>query len=160
MKIRKFRSRDSKAVSEIMITAFKSFLGDKLDEWELQSFSPDVLRKVSNSKSHDGEVVSYVAEEKGKILGYIRGSAKMCGLGCLEVVGVAPDCLREGVGTELVKELERFWKRGKMRKVHTCTSAHNTRALIFYIKNGFIPEGCQKEHFKPGVDEIVLGKFL
>ena len=39
-------------------------------------------------------------------------------------------------------------------------TAHNKRALMYYSKNGFIPEGYQRDHFKVGVDEIILGKFF
>ena len=119
MKIRKFKSADSKTVSKIMIVAFKSFLGDKFDKWDLKSFSSEILKKVSNAKGYDGEVISYVAEEKGKILGYIRGSAHVNGLGSLEVVGIDPNYFYKSIGTKLMKELERFWKRKKQRKVYT-----------------------------------------
>ena len=131
MKIRKFKPKDGKEVSKLMIEAFKYFLGDKMDKWDLKSFSPEILKKLSNTKNYDGEVVSYVAEEKGKILGYIRGSAHINGLGSLEVVGIDPDTFHKGIGTKLMKELERFWKRKKQRKVSTCVSAHNKRALIY-----------------------------
>ena len=160
MNIRKFKPEDSKKVSKIMIEAFKSFLGDKFDKLNSKSFSPEILRKVSNSKSYDGEVVSYVAEEKGEILGYIRGTAHINGLGGLEVVGVDTVSFHKGVGARLMKELEKFWIRKKQRKVSTCVSAHNKRALIYYIKNGFVPEGYRRDHFKVGVDEVILGRFL
>ncbi len=160
MKIRKFKPKDSKGVSKIMIAAFKSFLKDKFDKGNLKSFSPVILKRISNTKSYDGEVVSYVAEEKGKILGYIRGSAHMNGLGSLEVVGVDTSSFHKGVGAKLMKALEKFWKSKKQRKISTCVSAHNKRALIYYLKNGFIPEGYRKDHFKVGVDEIILGRFL
>ena len=160
MKIRKFRPDDSKEVSKIMIEAFRDFLKDKLDKWDFKSFSPQILRKISNTKSYDGEVISYVAEEKGEIVGYIQGSAHMNGLGSLGVVGIDPNAFCKGIGTKLMKELEKFWKRKKQRKIFTSVSAHNKRALIYYIKNGFIPEGYAKDHFKKGVDEIILGRFL
>jgi len=160
MKIRKFKGQDAKEVSRIMITAFKSFLGDKFDKLDLKSFSPPILKRVSSTRSYDGEVISYVAEEKGKILGYIRGSAHINGLGSLEVVGIDPNTLHKGIGTKLMGELEKFWRRKKQRKISTCVSAHNKRALIYYLKNGFIPEGYRKDHFIVGVDEIILGRFL
>jgi len=160
MKIRKFRPADSKAVSRIMIQAFRSFLGDKMDRATEQAFSPAILRKVSNSRDNGHEVVSYVAEDEGRVAGYIRGSASLCGLGTLDVVGIDPACLHHGVGTLLMKALEKFWIQKKMRKASTCVSAHNTRALIYYIKNGFIPEGFLRDHYIKGVDEIMLGKML
>lgn len=160
MKIRKFKAEDASAVSKIMTAAFAAFLGDKMDATDRKYFSPEILKKTSHGKSFDGQVVSFVAEEKGNVIGYIKGSAKTCGLGSLEVVGIRPDIFNKGVGTALMKELDKFWRQKKMRKISTCVSAHNTRALIYYIKNGFVPEGYQKDHFKKGVDEILLGKFF
>jgi len=160
MKIRKFRSSDSREISRIMIQAFRSFLGDKMDRFTERAFLPGTLRRVSHAGDSERQVVSYVAEENGKVAGYIRGSASLCGLGTLEVVGIDPACLHHGVGTLLMKALEKFWAQKKMRKAFTCVSAHNTRALIYYIRNGFIPEGILRDHFIEGVDEITLGKML
>jgi ribosomal protein S18 acetylase RimI-like enzyme len=160
MKIRKFKSEDAQVVSKIMNEAFKACLGDKMDAFDRISFSPEILRKISHGNSFDGKKASFVAEEKGKVIGYIRGSVKLCGLGSLEVVGISPSAFSKGVGTALMKGLEKFWRQNKMRKISTCVSAHNTRALIYYVKNGFVPEGYQKDHFKKGVDEIILGRFL
>lgn len=160
MKVRKFKREDARAVSKIMVEAFRSFLGDKMNELTLKSFSPNRLKKISHSKGDDCETVSYVAEEKGEIVGYIRGSASLYGLGTLAVVGISLSHLHKGIGTRLIKELEKFWRKRKMRKVSTCVSAHNTRALIYYLRNGFIPVGYQKDHFREGVDEIILDRFL
>ena len=160
MKIRKFRPADSKAVSRIMIQAFRSFLGDKMDRATERCFLPETLRRISHTRDSDRQVVSFVAEEKGEVMGYIRGSASLCGLGTLDVVGIDQACLHHGVGTLLMKALEKFWAQKKMRKASTCVSAHNTRALIYYIKNGFIPEGFLRDHYIEGVDEIMLGKML
>jgi len=160
MKIRKFKNEDAVAVSKIMNKAFRSFLGDKMSESTRAGFSPKNLKKNSCVTGYDGKTVSFVAEERGRITGYISGSIKHCGLACLSVVGVDPDIASKGIGTALMKKLEDFCHRNKMRKIYTCVSAHNTKAMIYYIKNGFIPEGCQRDHFIEGVDEILLGKFL
>ena len=76
------------------------------------------------------------------------------------MVGVAPDYFGKGVGAILMQAAEGFWTKKKQRKISTCVSAINQRALIYYIKHGFIPEGYCRDHFRRGVDEIVLGRFL
>ena len=160
VKLRKFNLQDAEAVSKIMIRAFRSFLKEKMDKTILKSLSPENLKKNSSNKMDDSETVSYIAEENGKIIGYIRGSANIRGLGALHTVGINTDCFHKGVGTMLMKELEKFWWERKVRKVSTCVSAHNTSALMYYFKNGFIPVGYQKDHFIVGVDEIILDRFL
>lgn len=162
MKIRKFKSKDAEVVSKIMIEAFRSFLKnkinskDKRNRWSLKSFSPERFKKNSNRKEGDSEIVSYVVEKNGQIVGYISGSASIYGTGTLAVVGVRPNCFHKGIGTILMKELEKFWQKKKIWKVSTCVSAHNTRALIYYLKNGFIPVGYRNDYFIAGVDKILL----
>ncbi len=160
VKLKEFKMQDAEAVSKIMIKAFRSFLKEKMDKMVLKSLSPESLKKNSSSKTDDSETVSYVAEKNGKIIGYISGSANIRGLGTLNTVGINTDCFHKGVGTMLMKELEKFWRKKGMRKISTCVSAHNTRALMYYLKNGFIPVGYQKDHFIAGVDEIILDRFL
>ena len=37
---------------------------------------------------------------------------------------------------------------------------HNKKAVMYYLKHDFVPEGYCKDHFREGVDEIILGRFL
>ncbi|MDD2706909.1 MAG: GNAT family N-acetyltransferase [Verrucomicrobiae bacterium] len=160
MTTRKFKKSDAPEVSRIMIAAFKTFLGRKWNWIDEKHFSPKTLAAASNTQSELDEAASFVAVEGKTVLGYIRGTASACGLGSLEVVGVDPATLHKGVGKALMKALEDFWRQKKQRKVHTCVCAHNSRALIYYLSNGFIPAGYRKDHFKPGVDEIILDRFF
>jgi ribosomal protein S18 acetylase RimI-like enzyme len=160
MRIRKFRAEDSKAASRVMTRAFMSFLGARVKEKDLHYFFPAVLRKVSFGKGYGSETVSYVAVEGAKVIGYVRLTASKTGLGSLEVIGVDPDYFGTGAGERLMQASEKYWKRKNMRKISTCVSAHNARALVYYVKHGFIPEGYRRDHFREGIDEIILGKFL
>jgi ribosomal protein S18 acetylase RimI-like enzyme len=160
VKIRTFQEDDAQQVSKIMIAAFKTFLGNDFTQDDEDYWAPEYLAKISLGKNHFSETISFVAEENGKIRGYVRVTSSRSGLGSFEVVGVDPDCFAKGVGSLLMKEAEKYWQRTKMRKISTCVSAHNKRALIYYIKHGFIPEGYRKDHFRDGTDEIILGKFL
>ncbi len=160
MKIRKFKKEDAREVSMVIISAFKTFLGEKFDDVDEKVHSPSVYKKISLKKDFLSETISYVAEENGKIRGYIRGNARIEGVGSLEVLGVSPEYFGKGVGKKLFEKLEEFWRKKNLRKVTTSVAAHNKRAIIFYLKNGFIPVGYRKDHFRVGVDEILLDKFL
>ncbi len=160
MELRRFQPEDAVEVSKIMRVAFRSFLGDRWTEKDDRHFSPEAFRETSNRKDLFSETASFVAEEAGEILGYIKGTAADNGLGTLEVVGVSPSHFGKGIGAALMRALEEFWVSKDVRKVSSCVSAHNTKALIYYIKHGFIPEGYRRDHFRVGVDEIILGKFL
>lgn len=160
MEVRRFKPEDAEQVAGVMKEAFRSFLKDCWTEQDDLYYAPEVFREGSDSKTSLSETVSFVAVEDGEILGYIKGSATIKGLGTLESVGVRPSHFGRGVGAALMKALEGFWAEKDQRKISTCVSSHNTRALLYYIKNGFVPEGYRRDHFRQGVDEIVLGRFL
>ncbi len=159
VRVRKFREEDAGEVSEILRRAFKSFLGEKFDKTDERHSSPQAV-KQRNKKDSFSETVSYVATENGKTVGYISGTANISGFGSLEVIAVDPECFSRNIGRQLFHVLEKFWIKKNLRKAETCVSAHNKRALIFYLRNGFIPVGYRKDHFKTGVDEILLDKFI
>jgi ribosomal protein S18 acetylase RimI-like enzyme len=161
MKVRRFRESDADRVSAIMTAAFKSFLKGKFSPALAHGLLPSVLAKGAHARDRFRETVSFVAEgEDGRVVGYLKAVAASDGLGTLEVVGVDPSSFGAGAGGALMQAAERFWRRKKQRKVHTCVSSHNTRALLYYIKHGFLPEGFQRDHFLRGVHEIPLGKYL
>jgi len=160
VKIRQFRPDDAVGASAVMQEAFRSFLKGKAGELVMSHLSPERLRGTSTYRRKDSATVSYVAEDSGKIVGYVSGSANPCGFGTLSTIGVAPSHFHRGVGTKLMKKMVTFWRKKKLRKACTCVSAHNARALVFYLKNGFVPVGYQRDHFIEGVDEVLLDRFL
>jgi len=160
MRARKFQERDARQVSKLMRAAFRSFLGERYTQDLDSQFSPSVLAKTSLAKSRFSQTVSFVAIDGLSVVGYVKVTADRNGLGSLQVIGVDPDCFGKGIGDLLMTEAERFWATKEQRKISTCVSAMNRRALIYYIKHGFVPEGYCRDHFIPGVDEVILGRFL
>ena len=155
IRIRRFGPDDAAGVSTVMPEAFRSFLGEKGGE--------RILAALSDADRYRGKsptAASYVAEAGGEIVGYVSGSVNVWGFGTLSLIGVKPSHFHRGVGTRLMEKMVTFWRRKKMRKVTTCVSAHNGRALVFYLKNGFVPVGYQRDHFIEGVDEVILDRFL
>lgn len=158
METRKFRPEDAESASEILLNAFSGFLGNKIRE--CGSFAPENLVKEANCQDHFKEPALFVAEEKDRIVGVIKVTSGTNGLGSLDYVGVDPGYHGHGVGTILMKRAEEFWIEHKQRKIATCVAVHNRKAIMYYLKNNFIPEGCCRDHFFEGVDEIILGRFL
>ena len=160
MRVRRFQARDARQASKVMRAAFRSFLGERYGKDLDDRLAPAALARGSLSKGRFGETVSFVALDGARVVGYVTVSADRNGLGSLGVIGVDPDHFRRGVGTLLMLAAERFWARKKQRKIATCVSAHNRRAVSYYLAHGFVPEGFCRDHFTPGVDEIMLGRFL
>lgn len=160
MRIRKFRDEDAAEASRVLTAAFRSFLGDRPNWSRRRHFPPRTLKQKNKPGGALTGRAAYVATEEGAIIGYASGTAHVSGFGTLEVIAVDPAYFGKNAGRLLFEALEKFWKRKKLRKAETCVSAHNKRAIIFYLKNGFIPVGYRKDHFMEGVDEILLDKFL
>ena len=158
--VRKFRPADAEQASRLMIAAFRSFLKRKFPASLARHFSAASLASGSLHRSESGETTAFVAVAGARVVGFIRVSAQDSGLGSLGVVGVDPEYFGQRVGDLLMKPCERFWRRWQQRKIHTCVSSHNRKALLYYIRNGFVPEGFQPDHFIEGVHEIPLGRFL
>ena len=158
--VRQFRPGDAEEASQVMIEAFRSFLPAKNRKKVLDGFSPAALRSTSTFGIKDSASVCYVAVVDEKVVGYISGSVNAYGFGTLSVIGVSSRCFRRGVGSLLMRKMKTFWRKNGMRKVSTCVSAHNSRALVFYLHHGFRPVGYQRDHFLPGMDEVILDLFF
>lgn len=158
--VRLFRRDDADQASTVMIEAFTSFIPAQGRRQVLAGFAPEKLRETSTFGQKDAAAACYVAVDEGKVVGYIRGSTNSFGFGTLGVIGVSPRCFHRGVGSLLMRKMVAFWRKSGMRKVTTCVSAHNSRALSFYLSHGFRPVGYQRDHFLVGMDEVILDRFL
>lgn len=153
--VRKFEDNDAARVAVIMFESFRTVFGDRVT-LKTESY----WKEISHSDKNGTIITSFVAEDDGNVIGYMRVSINQDnGLGVLEVVGVDPGCFAKGVGQALFAAAEGFWKQHNIRKAYTCTSHINGKALAYYKKLGFEEEGRLKEHFRKGIDEIQLGKF-
>ena len=158
--VRQLENRDAQQASEVLLTAFKSFLKERFNEIDAAHFHPEKLKRDAFVKDQFMVSRVLVAEEDGRILGVVKVTATTNGLGCFDYVGVDPACHALGVGALLMAQAERFWHEHRQRKIHTCVAAHNKKAIIYYLKHDFVPEGYCRDHFRMGVDEIILGRFL
>ena len=160
--IRKFKKRDAEAVAVIMHEAFAGFLKPKLGDRfeELFPYRPAAYWADAIVKNDTFETTAFVAENEGKIIGYLMVSRSSRGLGTLNNIGVDIHSPEKGIGHMLFLEADKFLRQHNQRKITTCVSAHNRRALIFYIKHGFLPEGYQRDHFFEGIDEVLLARRM
>lgn len=154
--VRLFKDDDAETLSRIQFDSFKTFLGDRVTEM----VAPETWRDTAAVKNDKCENAIFVAEQDNLVVGFLSAGADLRhGLGVLNVVGVDPQCHAKGIGSALFAAAENFWIERKMRKVWTCVSSINTKAQIYYLKQGFRPEGLWRDHFHQGIDEILLAKF-
>ena len=83
-----------------------------------------------------------VWEEAGKILGYAYGSLpfeRAAYAWCAEdSLYLRPEAKKRGIGTKLLKCLEKFLELQGYRKVYAIITAENSVSLDFHRKNGYL----------------------
>lgn len=72
------------------------------------------------------------------------------------LLSVLPEYQRKGIGAALVHHARAEARASGMRRLTVGTGHQNWRALLFYLRNGFVPEICRHDFGGPGIHEILL----
>jgi len=78
-------------------------------------------------------------------------------------VGVLQAHSSRGLGTSLMREMEAFARRRRLRRLELTVMAPNTRARALYGRMGYVEEGIKRDSmFVDGgfVDEVMMAKIL
>jgi len=117
-----------------------------------------VLFKIDNPNE---KCKFFVAEEKGRIVGYSRLHLyRWNNSAYIVTVLVDEKKRRKGVGTSLLKLMEDFARKNKARVLMFDTSADNAPAIQLYFKNGFKICGYNDKIYRNGKTAIYLAKEL
>jgi ASC-1-like (ASCH) protein/ribosomal protein S18 acetylase RimI-like enzyme len=74
---------------------------------------------------------------------------------------VAPEFRgRHGVGSKLLEVAEQFALETGARQLYCTVAEENRSALQFFQKHGFTVAGRSKDHYKPGITEVMMYKRL
>lgn len=139
--IRKANLEDLNAIQELNNNLFELEFNNFDDTlkvgWPFEKEGTEYFENMLN-----GEIV-FVAEVEEKIVGYLAGSI------CEEVsyitetfaeldnMYIDDDYRRFGIGTLLMDEFKKYCKEKNMQNIKVTASAKNSRAIQFYMKNGF-----------------------
>jgi predicted N-acetyltransferase YhbS len=145
MQIRKFSNEDAHQCAAI-IDENKENMGDIYDA--------EGLKKASTYTAY------FVSEENGQINGLIGFTDLNNGIGMLGTLCVSKSSQGKGVGRALVLETIKYATSQKYRKVLMLTHEMNKPMMVLAIKEGFIPEGSLRKHFRDGKDVIYLSYFI
>ena len=135
IKIRNFEPEDAGAVSAVIretmrISNGKDYSFDILEPL-IEYFSPEKVVQLSRERH------CLVAETNGRIVGTIAIEAsELC------TFFVHPDFQREGVGTGLLKAIEKLALADGIRKIKIASSI---TGVPFYEKSGYRKTGIEKE---------------
>jgi len=96
--------------------------------------------------------------ERNKVVGYIAFRRRYWNINYfIEEIAVEPENQRMGIGSMLVKELEKICSKDNA-SLFSSTDSENEKSIKFHEKNNFSRCGFIKNMFKEGKTEIVFSK--
>jgi len=114
---------------------------------KLAKDSRKVKTKYFKSLFGKNNSVFFVAEEKGKVLGFILGKEeklppvfKETRVGHVGDFYVRPGFRSKGVGKKLFAELKKWFREKKFRDIQISFYSQNKKAKKLYLEMGFKPE--------------------
>ena len=140
---------------------------ESLREWLPDSFVSPNISFIQRSEYlqnwqqqlQNKEVIYFLAEEHGQIIGLATGRVREDGVGMLGFLGVKKESRKTGIGRNLLRSFLEEAKKRKAHKVWLFTSPSLHPAIRLYINEGFVPEGYMRRH-SHGLDLIIYSKFL
>jgi ribosomal protein S18 acetylase RimI-like enzyme len=113
------------------------------------------------------EVLAVVGAKPSRAVSVARDGAATVGVIIVALIGWSGDAhLRflavdaayrgRGIGAALVAWARETATAAGMRRLYVDTSHDNVRGMQFYIRQGFIPEVCRFDFYKPGLHQVNL----
>lgn len=128
--VRKLRKEDAGDVSEIysLITQ--------------RPVAPDFMRLVGEHAHRDDHEAPFVAELNGRVVGFMISYIVTLGFGAEEsayiaTMGVHPRHMGQSIGTEMAKEVFKFYEARGITRVYTSVRWDSTDLLSFFKTMGF-----------------------
>jgi ribosomal protein S18 acetylase RimI-like enzyme len=127
--IRRLKVDDANAITEIYAAITR------------RSVEPD-FKKVVEGHAQNGEEACYVAEHKGKVVGFMISYILTAGFGetksaWIATVGVDPDYMGQGIGAEMARKIFEIYRDAGIEKVYTSVRWDSTDLLSFFKTLGF-----------------------
>ncbi len=103
---------------------------------------PKTWTRMVERHLEDSQGVGFVAVRDGKVLGFVLGEVKGEGFGLpqsgwIEVVGVDPQAMGEGVGKAMVDRLLEAFRQRKVKSVYTAVRWDSVDMVSFFKSVGF-----------------------
>lgn len=151
MKIRKARKEDLEKIAELQ-KGLRTFAEKNLGKKEYYGTVKGSKRKIKKyfeKRFKDKGNLFLVAEEMGEIAGYGRGMVRKRApdfrenkIGKLNELFIGEESRRRGLGSRMICEFTKFFKKKKIKYMEIPVDKKNSAAIRCYKKAGF------KEHKK------------
>ena len=104
----------------------------------------------------DSNGIVLVAKNGVGVLGYVSaGFYTWNRLGQIQGLIIGPDFRRSGIGTRLVREIEKFMRKKNARGIHVDTPADNEVGRRFYTALGYKEDCVRSEYYDKDTDAVV-----
>jgi len=163
MKIRKLEKSDGKLLLELLLHLDKETKFMLYEEGERKTTAEQTSQKIKNINS-SGIIIG--AEDNGKLVGFIsaqKGFVNRIKHSAYIVIGVLKEASGKGIGTQLMKEVDKWALNNGITKLELTVMVHNLRAFNLYKKMGYEVEGTKRNSvIVDGKlhDEYYMGKIL
>ena len=154
MKIRRFSNGDETGCEILLKDAFQWYFEIEGSRWLSSKLSADHIKEESKSG------VTFVAEDDGKLIGYVHLSIADYGVGYIPTIGVSSISQGKGAGKNLLHHLEKEAKKRGLRKIWLMVTHINTGAIVFYLRNNYLIEGFLRDMTIEGYHAIIMSKHL
>jgi GNAT superfamily N-acetyltransferase len=167
LEVRRAAAQDADAIAHVSVAAwraaYRGIMSDAhLDGLSVQQRSDGWRRRLSR----EPPPVDYVAAERGRTVGFIslempaRGKGEGSKIAEVAALNVHPDAWRSGVGSALMTvALDSFESAGWTTAI-LWVVRQNARAIAFYTRHGYSPEGVSMVDGTTGVTEIRMRRRL
>jgi len=128
----------------------------------IQQASPELAQWLRRDyeRAARGEMTGWVADDAGKILGFIIARQLADEMEILNFA-VAPDSRRRHLGTTLLQAAFDWGRANQVRKVFLEVRVSNIAAIAFYEHHKFAPIGRRAKYYLfPIEDAIILAAKL
>ncbi len=161
MKLRLATEKDLPEISRLFASITRKLDSENICIWDEVypdcAFPDDIKRESLFVLEEDNRLISAFAlcppqEDEGSIV-WENSTEKGV---YLFRFGVAPDCLKKGIGTYMLKEAERIAKERGGEYLRLLVVDYNTPAIRFYEKNGYRKA---KGYYVKDQDGLILKEY-
>ncbi len=127
--IRKLKKEDADSIAKIQAAITKKPIQDS-------------FRQVIEEQSDSPGVASFVAEQEGRVLGFMISYLLMGGFGIeksawIASLGVDPKFMDQGIGKSLAEEIFNYYNERGIKNIYTSVRWDSTDLLSFFKTLGF-----------------------
>jgi GNAT superfamily N-acetyltransferase len=129
------------------------------DRRAIAACDPRLASDLHRRESIDAAIAArrcWVVEKTAAVAGYAVMTANFFGRDFVELVYVAPEARRKGIGEAILDAIERTCRADRL---FTSTNESNTAMRALLEKRGYAPSGTIL-NLDPGDPELVFVKFL